>query len=153
MFFLWVVLREDFSAITLVSGVLVSAACVVYAKRYIPLRPKMLEKIRLANLLFYPFRLVWEVYAAGFYMIKLIITRGAKAEIVDINLKLRNETLKILLAESITLTPGTIFLELEGHRMSVLWFRPKTTHQLSTEEMEQSIKGVLEDKLLKAEIR
>ena len=151
MLTLWVIFLETIGVVVVVSGIIVSVACVLYARKYMPFGRNYTQGIRLSRMLLYPFRLIWEVYSAGFYMIQLILTDGARADVVDIDLELQDETLKVILAESITLTPGTIFIELEGQRMKLVWFRPKTTQAISDAEMQAMVKGELERLLLRAQ--
>ena len=152
MFLLWIVLFENVEPIVVVSGILCSVACVLYSKKYLPLDKKLSDGIKIRKLFIFPFRLIYEVYASGIYVMMLIIKDSAVIDVVDIDLEITNETLKIVLAESITLTPGSLFLDLEDQRMTVLFFRPKSDHEIPNSEIQAMIKGSLEKMLLDAQL-
>jgi multicomponent Na+:H+ antiporter subunit E len=110
-----------------------------------------IENIRFTKLILYPFVLLWEVYMAGFHVIKLIFT-GAEAEMIRVKTSITNETLKIILVDSVTLTPGTIHVRLEGDEFTLLWLRDKHDAALPVAARDKMIKGRLEKWLLKAQV-
>ena len=69
----------------------------------------------------YFFILMVQIYVAGFDTIKKIITGRINPDIVEIEADLDNEFYLCLLANSITLTPGTVTVEKEGNKLTVLW--------------------------------
>ena len=73
-------------------------------------------------------------------------------DIVTVKTKLKNESLRIILADSITLTPGSILLDLKDEFITLLWIRDKFTPS-DSETADRMLKGKLERRLLKAEIQ
>lgn len=63
----------------------------------------------------YAFVLLWEIFKANLAVVKVILS-GRKPDpvIVEFSLPLKTEFSKVLLANSITLTPGTITVSVEG---------------------------------------
>ena len=146
--FIWIILVESLTWITVVSGLIFSTICVVFIKNALPL--EQISGINLNKLATYPFYLLWSAFYSAYYVAKMIIF-GARVDIVDVKTKLKNETLKVILADSITLTPGSTFLDLEdGDIMKVLWLR-RSTSTLDEDPEEEIISG-LENKLMKAEV-
>ena len=75
-----------------------------------------------------------------------MILFGAKAEIIEVNTKIEDEALRVILSDSITLTPGSIMLDLTDDKIIVLWLRGRNN---KIENAEAFVKGALEEKLLK----
>lgn len=102
------------------------------------------------TLLLYFCYLLGQIYVAGFSVIKMIFV-GAKAYMYTTKTTLQNDTLRIILADSITLTPGSILLEQDSENITVVWLCGSKipTHT----EIDKQIKGRLEDILHKAEVK
>lgn len=145
----WVLLVENISVFTVVTGLFFSVLTMLFCSKALPM--DKIKNIRFSRLVFYPFVLLWEVYAAGFHVIKLIFT-GAEAEIIRMKTDIQNETLKIILVDSVTLTPGTIHVRLEGDEFTLLWLRDAWDAALPVEARDKAITGRLEKWLLKAQV-
>jgi len=143
----WVILRETFTLSTVIVGVILSIACVYFYHKYLPL--KRVSNVNFLRLTFYVFYLIGQIYLAGFYVIKLII-RGAKADVIELKTKVTNESLKVLLADSITLTPGSILLDLDDENITLLCLKEKNDTR-NLEDMDNFLKGRLENQLLKVQ--
>lgn len=74
-------------------------------------------------------------------MIPLLFTLDMKPRIVHLRTRLRTDIGRVMLANSITLTPGTLTIDLSGDNLLVHWLDAKTTHRRAAGEM---IKGDLE---------
>ena len=144
----WILLREDFAAATILSGLFFSAATLFFCNRALPMGK--VTNVRFSKLAMYPFFLIGQVYLAGFHVIKLIFT-GASAEIIQIKTDIENESLRILLVDSVTLTPGSVLIRLEGNTFTLLWLKGKADEALSIEERDELIKGRLEKWLIRAQ--
>ena len=145
--FIWIILRESFSLSGVIAGAILSVGCMYFYHKYLPLN--RVEGIRYSQLILYIFYLVGQIYVSGFYVIKLII-KGASADIVQLKTKITSESMRILLADSITLTPGSILLVLEGEKLTLLCLKMKNdTRDLSA--MDDFFKGRLESQLIKVQ--
>jgi len=143
----WILLRENISVFTLVSGLVVSVITWAFCREYLPFG--RIENVKLFPMLGYPIFLIWQIYAAGFFMIKLVFL-GAEVEVIKVRTRLTNESLRIILVDSITMTPGSILLTLEGDLITLLWLKdPRKI--LTTQQRDEALKGDMERWLLKAE--
>ena len=143
----WLVLRETFSVADVIFGVFISIVCLWYSQKFIPLR--RIEGVSFFKLVLYHFYLIWQIYVSGFYVIKVIFT-GANTYISTVKTAIKNEELRVVFADSITLTPGSVMLDLTGHDVTVLWLRDKNEAH-KTEDADRLIKGQLEKKLMAAQ--
>lgn len=144
----WILLLESFSVATIVSGLIISAATLFFCKHALPM--DKISNVRFYKLAMYPLFLIGQVYMAGFHVIKLIFT-GAKAEIIQVKTEIDSESLRIILVDSVTLTPGSVLIKLDGNEFTLLWLRGKGDDALSDEERDYAIKGRLEEWLIRAQ--
>lgn len=114
---MWVILVESFSWLSIGTGAVVSAVCVLFCRKIIPLEP--VRDVRFSRLWFYPLYLIGEIYVQGFFVIKMILS-GVRVDIVDANTKLKSDFLRAILVSSVVLTPGSVPLGLEGEKLKVL---------------------------------
>ena len=144
----WVLLKENVLLSTIVAGIVLSICCVFFCRRFLPLvRSKNINPFWLPVYLFF---VIFQVYLAGLKTIKLIFT-GADAEIIDIKTGLSNDFIKTILANSITLIPGSISLALKNDTITVLWLKEKKLDLQDAQKDGESIKSKLEKILLKVE--
>lgn len=88
--------------------------------------------------------LLFEIYKASFALIPVIISGNSHPGIVSISTKLKKNMNITILANSITLTPGTITLDTIDKGLVVLWLNPKTKKSSLAGKM---IKGKFEERL------
>jgi len=144
----WILLREDFTAVTILSGLFFSAVTLFLCKKALPMGK--VTNVRFSKLAMYPLFLIGQVYIAGFHVIKLIFT-GASAEIIHVKTNIENESLRILLVDSVTLTPGSVLISLEGNKFTLLWLKGKEDEALSIKARDELVKGRLEKWLIRAQ--
>ena len=105
------------------------------------------EKIHEGNLprfeyfLIYVFVMLWEIYLASISVVYQVITMKIDPGIVKIRTRLKSKFAQALLANSITLTPGTVTVELKEDYLYVHWLTVKTT---VAHKAAKKIKGVYE---------
>jgi len=140
---------ENFNPITLVSGALVSWACLAYSNKFLPFR--RIENVNFLRLVLYPFFLIGQIYASGLYVIKIIFS-GERVDVVEIKTKITNDSLRVILADSITLTPGSILLDMNDDKLTLVWLRPKTAPDpKDTHDIDGQLKAKLENQIIKAQ--
>lgn len=83
---------------------------------------------RIYLLLVYLGVLVFKIYLASFKMSLAVITANINPRIVHFRTRLKSELARVVLANSITLTPGTLTLNLDEDHLIVHWLNAKTTH-------------------------
>ena len=124
LFFLaWVIFNGRLTLEIALFGAAVSGAVFAFICRFMDhsLR-KELRFYRLAPaFLQYLYCLIREVIQANFVVTRMILTRKERMEpvIVQVRTRLRSETARVILANSITLTPGTITVSLAEDKLLV----------------------------------
>ena len=143
----WIILMEELSIQAALLGVITSVIVTLFTRKFLPYQE--IGNVSFLRLITYPFFLIGQIYIAGFSVIKIII-KGPVVDIVTIKTKLKTEALQFLLADSITLTPGSILLDIEGNDLTLLWIRSRETKS-DSETAGELLKGKLERRLIKAE--
>lgn len=117
----WVVLSGQFDAFHMVLG-LISCALVtwmssdlLFRDRQNPVWERVYEGWKLA---WYFLWMLWQIFLANIAILKLSLSANALEQvnpsIVHFKTKLKSDFAKFLLANSITLTPGTVTIKIKG---------------------------------------
>ena len=120
--FVWIILTESFSTANVIAGAVLSAITLRFVGSSLPSskwNKDELERVKFHQLITYPFWLIVKVYKDAFGLVKIMFS-GAKCDIVEVPVSLKNEILRSILSGSITLTPGTIYLSQNETHISVL---------------------------------
>ena len=144
----WIILIESYSPFTIATGVFISGCCVFFSSRFLPL--DRIKGVSFGRLALYPFYLIGQVFTSAVYVSKIIF-KGAKIDIVKIKTRVKNNSIRVMLADSVTLTPGSVMLELEGETMTILWLRERGSPEIETLDahtVAENIIGKLERKLI-----
>jgi len=145
----WIILVESWSFIAIITGIAIGVVCVFFAKKYLPLQ--RIAGVNFNKLATYPFFLLGQIFSSSIYVSKIILF-GAKTDIVKVETNLKNDSLRVMLADSVTLTPGSLLLELQDEKMTILWLRPKDSPEVEqTENTGEQIMGKIEKRLTKAQ--
>ncbi len=89
--------------------------------------------------------LVFNMYVASFRVLWKIVRGDIDPRVVHFRTHLKTDIARVVLSSSITLTPGTITLDLDDDHLVVHWLDAKTTHSRYAGRL---IKGIYE-KLLR----
>lgn len=144
---LWIILNENISAATFFTGGVFGLLAVSFTENVLTFtnysntynaKPFVMVK--------YFFYLVYQIYFSGFSTLKMILSHNINPDIVTIETEIEDDFKKCILANSITLTPGTVTLDVKGKSLKVLWINCLTK---DSKEAGEIIKGKLERKLLK----
>lgn len=120
LFLLWIIFNAKVTLEILFLGLIVSAGVYCFLCRFFSFHPR-LEWMILKNIpkiICYVAVLLWEILLANIQVSKLILFQKRKLEpaIVSFTPALRSDFARVVLANSITLTPGTITVSLKnGH--------------------------------------
>jgi len=144
---IWIVLRENISVFDIIMGVAAGTACLFFAQKFLP--DEEVDNVKLYKIITYPFWLLGQIYLSGFFVIRMIIF-GARADFVHIDTKLESNILRVILGNSITLVPGSITLDQEGRKYTVVWMRDKGASDPEG-DISSAVKGKLEARLIEAE--
>ena len=143
---IWIILMESVSWITLVSGAFISVVCLWFSLKFMPL--KKISDVYFTKLFLYPFYLIGQIYIQGFLVIKMILT-GVRVDIVEVHTKLKSDFLRAIFISSVTLTPGSVPLELNGEVVTVLNLNSKKDGDAC--KVAEAQRARLEKRLIKAQ--
>jgi len=123
LFAFWVILNGRFTVEVAVIGILISVlvSLLNYGFLGISLATEKKAWAKVFSIIGYLATLVFEMVKANWQMIKLVLSPviNIKPQIINFNSPLRSEIAQVTLANSITLTPGTITIRLEDGRFGV----------------------------------
>lgn len=119
LFFLfWVIFNGQLTFEIGMIGIFVAALLYVFICRFMGWSPKKdILMMKYTGIMFcYLFVLLWEIIKANMDTVKMIFTSRYEREpvLVTFHTTLKSPVLRVILANSITLTPGTITVSLEG---------------------------------------
>ena len=143
LFLLWIIFNGRVTGDVLVSGALVSLAVYVFCLRFMDYRlrgDRVLLK-RVVKLALYMPLLVWEMLKANLQVIGLVLSPAIRIRpcIVYYRPEIKSVFGRVLLANSITLTPGTITGEMTEKSFSVHAITPDMAQGLEGSVFEKRI--------------
>ena len=120
----WIVLNGSLNLQVIAAGVVISAVSAWASYRLLQLPPLGGAGLidRFPRAVFYILFLAWEILRANFQVMKRILFPGKRKgapKLLWFQSKLREPEHQMLLANSITLTPGTITVSLRNGRLCV----------------------------------
>jgi len=123
LYSLWVALNGKITVEICLLGILVVAAVglIAYGLFRYTLRTELFIYKKLPLLLAYLGVLVWEIIKANFAVLRFIVNERAAIEpsMMSFDVDLKTNLARFILANSITLTPGTITMMTIGNRFTV----------------------------------
>ena len=122
-FLVWIIFNGNITVEIAVIGLAVAAAVFAFICKFMDysLKKEILLYKKLLAFIGYVIILIIEIIKANIAVIHMIVTQREVVEpvIVKFRTSLRTETARVILANSITLTPGTITVSLEGDEYEV----------------------------------
>lgn len=122
-FLVWVIFNGQITAEITVFGLVIAAVVYAFSCKFLDWSPaKDLFLMRKAILMIrYAGLLIWEIIKANMAMIQMTVSPGTEPDpvIVKIHTGLQTKTARVILANSITLTPGTITVSMEEDELTV----------------------------------
>lgn len=140
----WLLLSWTVHYQEILVGVVVAVIATGMFGGYLPLEPvKLLNPVRWFWLLVYIPVFTWECLKANIDVALRVLSPGLnlKPGIVKIKTGLKTDIAKVFLANSITMTPGTMTVEIKDDTLYIHWIEVKTE---DPEEMGKMIKGPFE---------
>jgi len=144
---LWLLFTFSLDLFSLLLGGIFSLAISMFAHDLFVEREEKIHRGILPRFEFfalYVFVVLWEIYLASFYVVYQVITMKINPGIVKIRTHLKSKLARALLANSITLTPGTVTIDLQEDYLYVHWLVVKTGNSHKAARM---IKGNYEAQL------
>lgn len=122
-FLLWIIFNGRITTEIVIFGLVISAALYWFICRFMDFSPKReLQYLKKGGyLLQYLYHLIKEIIIANFATMKLVCSAGRVVEpaLIEFEMHFKSDTSKFLLANSITLTPGTITVAVDGDKFIV----------------------------------
>ncbi|NSW89203.1 MAG: Na+/H+ antiporter subunit E [Firmicutes bacterium] len=117
----WIIINEKITPIQIIVGIFLGFLAVIFTEKYLLLgdykhtyiiSPKILIK--------YLIYLFIEIYMSGFTAIYRILSHKVNVGVIEYESNLDNDFLVCILANSITLTPGTVTIDKKGKKLKIL---------------------------------
>ena len=127
----WLVLSQNLQPASLFAGVLFSFLVTLLSYNFFIMPDEGIHGSAIWTiwlLLVYILVLFYEMFLASLDVIYRVITMDINPEIVMIKTDIKSDLGIVLLANSITLTPGTITIDIEDDHLYVHWLYARTTH-------------------------
>lgn len=116
-FLIWIIFNGQVTTEIVLFGIAVAGAVYAFCCRFLDYSPSKdwILVRRSGYILIFLGVLIWEIIKANAATLKLILSPRSRVEpaIVRFRTKLRSKKARVLLANSITLTPGTITVSLQ----------------------------------------
>ena len=142
LFAIWLLLEGQWTAEIALTGIAVSALVWVFCWKFLDYSPRREWEVvrRLPRLAVYFCWLTGRIFAAGFATIRRIWSRReVSPHLAGFSSSLKTETGRVLLAQSITLTPGTLTVRVRDGRFLVHALDDEFAEGLGNSEMEKRI--------------
>ncbi|SIQ19119.1 multicomponent Na+:H+ antiporter subunit E [Alkalispirochaeta americana] len=138
----WTVWNESLSLYTLLEGTILGIMALCVTNRFL-LKERYQGVYRLGpgKAFRYVVVLLGEIVRSGIHAIYVTLTNRINVGIVDVPTDLRDTLAGVLVANAITLTPGTVTVDYDTKRFKVVWIDCPTT---DPEEAGEMIKGRFE---------
>ena len=151
-FIFWLLLTWDLSTANLVAGAAAALlTALLFAKYFFHKVVKFIQPIRYFWFLVYLLIFIWECIKANFDVAYRVLhpAMPIKPGIVKVKLDLQSGFARTMLANSITMTPGTISVDIVGDELFVHWIYvrsedPEVYSQKIAGKFEKYIKKIFE---------
>lgn len=123
LFLLWIILNGRITPEILVFGVVVAGAVFIFLVRVLGYSVSTEKKIlkSVPFIIHYVLNLIWEIVKASCEVLRIAFSPSGRPDPVlfELHSGLKSHFLNVVLANSITLTPGTYTVLLEGDRLVI----------------------------------
>jgi multicomponent Na+:H+ antiporter subunit E len=148
----WMLLTFDFTAPNIIVGAVSSIICALFFGRvFIKNIHKLLDPRRYFWFIVYLFIFIWECIKANIDVAYRVLhpAMPIRPGIVKVRTTLKSDMAKMLLANSITMTPGTISVDIIGDYLYIHWIYirsedPEVYTKIITGAFEKYIKRIIE---------
>ncbi|MCB2288327.1 Na+/H+ antiporter subunit E [Clostridium sp. CS001] len=143
----WIVLSENVKAQTLCIGIIISLLVTILNKSSMCKNRQLNFRKNILNWMFYIIMLIKEVLVSNLNVAKIVLNReiSIAPQIVTIKTKIKSDFHKTIFANTITLTPGTLTISVDGDRIAVHCLNGEFAMGLTNSDFEKIILKVEED--------
>lgn len=149
VFAFWLAFTTSLEIEELIVGIVLSLTIAIFSfNNFTEIGLKSFSPKRLLYMVQYFFVFIWALLKSNLNVARIVLTPSLPINtgIVEFESKLQSDFAKMVLANSITLTPGTFTIELIDNRFYIHWLEVKTT---DPEEVYKEIAEPFEKILLK----
>ena len=142
LFALWMLLEGRWTLEIVLTGIVLSALIYLFCWKFLDYSPRREWAVirRIPRAVAYLFWLIGQIFVAGFMTMSRIWSgREVKPHLVSFRTALRSDAAKVLLSQSITLTPGTLTVDQRDGRFLVHALDDAFTEGLQDSEIEKRI--------------
>ncbi len=135
---MWLVISQDTSSVSLVLGALFAVVAAAFCNHVFFAKEQLHRSdlyFRVDLLLLFVLLVIVESYLSSFDLIYRMISGRYRPGIVRIRTRLRSQIGRSVLANTISLVPGTLSLWLEDQRIYVHCFDKKTHHSRKAQKL------------------
>ena len=115
--FVWIILMEGFSWQNVAIGLFMSMLSMHFIGKFFDFQE--ISTVKFHKLALYPIWLVGRIYMDALFLIRLVFS-NPKWGIITHELEMKNDTLTVILCDSITLTPGSVYLQRDKNKITLL---------------------------------
>ena len=142
LFALWMLLEGRWTVETVLTGIVLSTLVYLFCWKFLDYSPRREWAVirRFPRAVGYLFWLIGQIFVSGFMTISRIWSgREVRPHLVSFRSALRTDPGRVLLSQSITLTPGTLTVDQRNGRFLVHALDGAYTEGLQDSEMEKRI--------------
>jgi multicomponent Na+:H+ antiporter subunit E len=152
LYLFWIVFSGFFDAFHLITGAIMSLLLafftwdLLFKNRELSIFGRFAEAFRFAHYILW---LLYQIVLANIYVAKLVLSPKMPIDpkIIRVPIKLKKDVSMVAFANSITLTPGTITISVEGDSFLVHAIDLKLADDLLSGEMERRVAHVFNEEL------
>lgn len=141
LFVFWLMLNGRWAGDVLITGAVASVLVFFFAVSFCgwsPRKEKMAFKL-LPGAVAYACALLWEIAKANFVVLRTIGKNNTSPCIRTIQTKLKTRMARVLFANSITLTPGTVTIQIVDNRITVHCLTKQLADDLTDMSLEKRL--------------
>ena len=142
LFALWMLLEGRWTVETMLTGIVLSTLVYLFCWKFLDYSPRREWAVirRIPRAVGYLFWLIGQIFVSGFMTISRIWSgREVRPHLVSFRSALRTDPGRVLLSQSITLTPGTLTVDQRNGRFLVHALDDAYMEGLQDSEMEKRI--------------
>jgi len=117
---IYIILSESYGFLTIGLGVAAAVTSIILTNKILNVDYVEIFHINIWIVLTYFWVIIRDTYTVGFDVLKRILTGNIEVNTIDYRSELEDEFLTVLLANAITMPPGTIVVNREGQDMTIL---------------------------------
>lgn len=148
LFIFWILLNNNFETLNLAIGAgLAFSLSLIFCRSCNLFGDIKLTPVGIAYTFFYLFVFLIELLKSNLDVARRVVTPSLpiKPGIVEVKTKLKSPMARMILANSITLTPGTLTVDIEEDRLFIHWIEVKTADpEQATNEIVRKFEKYLE---------